>query len=33
MAYELYLTRGRVEGHDVEDWLAAETLVRARSGM
>ena len=23
-AYELYLERGREDGHDVEDWLAAE---------
>jgi hypothetical protein len=23
-AYELYLQRGREDGHDVEDWLAAE---------
>jgi hypothetical protein len=23
-AYELFLARGRVDGHDVEDWLEAE---------
>lgn len=23
-AYDLYLARGREEGHDVEDWLQAE---------
>jgi hypothetical protein len=23
-AYELYLERGREDGHDVADWLAAE---------
>ena len=23
-AYELYLARGRGEGHDIEDWLQAE---------
>ena len=23
-AYELYLKRGRVQGHDLEDWLQAE---------
>ncbi len=23
-AYELFLARGRVDGHDVEDWLDAE---------
>jgi hypothetical protein len=29
-AYELYEQRGRAEGHDVEDWLQAETEIRAR---
>ena len=28
-AYELYLTRGRVDGADVNDWLEAERLLRA----
>jgi hypothetical protein len=23
-AYEIYLERGRVDGHDVDDWLQAE---------
>ena len=23
-AYELYLARGRGDGHDIEDWLPAE---------
>ncbi len=23
-AYELYLERGRLDGHDVDDWLQAE---------
>lgn len=27
-AYELFLRRGQVPGHDVEDWLEAERLVR-----
>ncbi|BCA56160.1 hypothetical protein W02_33000 [Nitrospira sp. KM1] len=27
-AYELYLTRGCEDGHDVEDWLKAEVLIR-----
>jgi hypothetical protein len=27
-AYELYLSRGGVDGDDVSDWLAAERLVR-----
>jgi hypothetical protein len=29
-AYRLYVDRGGEDGHDVEDWLAAEALVRAR---
>jgi hypothetical protein len=29
-AYRLYVDRGGADGHDIEDWLAAETLVRAR---
>ena len=24
LAYELYETRGRQDGHDVDDWLSAE---------
>jgi hypothetical protein len=27
-AYELFERRGRQEGHDVEDWLEAERLVK-----
>jgi len=27
-AYELYLERGREDGHDEEDWLTAEREVR-----
>jgi DUF2934 family protein len=30
-AYELFLARGRVDGHDVEDWLEAERQVEADS--
>src|SRR5215510_2812218 len=30
-AYELFLTRGRAEGHDVEDWLEAERQLEAES--
>jgi hypothetical protein len=26
-AYQLYESRGRVDGHDLEDWLAAEDEV------
>ena len=29
-AYELYVERGRENGHDLEDWLQAETEVTAR---
>jgi hypothetical protein len=28
-AYELYLQRGRKEGHALEDWLAAEQELKA----
>ena len=28
-AYELFLARGRVDGHDVEDWLEAERQLEA----
>jgi hypothetical protein len=30
-AYELYKERGEENGHDVEDWLKAEALIRAES--
>ena len=30
MAYELYEQRGREDGHDLEDWLKAERIVRQR---
>jgi hypothetical protein len=29
-AYELYVERGREDGHDLEDWLQAEMEVTAR---
>jgi len=28
VAYELYEQRGRMDGHDFEDWLKAEAMVR-----
>lgn len=31
VAYALYEQRGRVDGHDLEDWLEAEQLVRQRN--
>lgn len=30
VAYELYLKRGCVDGHDIDDWLEAEWIVLAR---
>jgi len=27
-AYELYVSRGRTEGHDLDDWLQAESELR-----
>jgi len=32
VAYDLYLRRGRLHGHDLEDWLAAESIVLSRLG-
>jgi len=32
IAYELFERRGGVHGHDLEDWIEAERLVRARRG-
>ncbi|MGE3154603.1 MAG: DUF2934 domain-containing protein [Nitrospiraceae bacterium] len=29
-AYELFEERGRVDGHDLDDWLEAEALVVGR---
>jgi len=31
LAYDFYLRRGEVHGHDVEDWLAAEAIVLSRT--
>jgi hypothetical protein len=30
LAYQLYLRRGKVDGHDLEDWLMAEREVLNR---
>ncbi len=30
VAYDLYEKRGRIHGHDLEDWLKAETMVKNR---
>lgn len=30
-AYELYEQRGRLDGHDVDDWLQAETELSRKS--
>jgi hypothetical protein len=32
-AYELFLDRGRCDGGDLEDWLAAECELRERVGL
>ena len=32
VAYELFLQRGGEHGHDLEDWLRAEAIVRRRNG-
>lgn len=31
-AYELYLSRGGMDGDDLSDWLEAERIVRSRRG-
>ncbi len=31
VAYELFEKRGRVHGHELQDWLDAERIVSARS--
>jgi hypothetical protein len=33
VAYELYVQRGRVDGHDFADWLKAEQIVRQRAAV
>ena len=30
-AYELYETRGRQDGHEMEDWLQAETELKEKT--
>ena len=30
VAYDLYEQRGRIDGHDLEDWLEAERIVTQR---
>jgi hypothetical protein len=30
LAYQFYLRRGKVPGHDLEDWFAAERVVLSR---
>ena len=32
-AYEVYEARGREDGHDVEDWLAAEAEITGTTGI
>ena len=31
-AYELYLSRGGEDGHDLEDWFAAEKEIKGQDG-
>ena len=31
VAYQLFQQRGRVHGHDLEDWITAERIVRSRA--
>lgn len=31
-AYQLYEARGRADGHDMDDWLAAEAALDGRAG-
>ncbi len=31
MAYALYVQRGQADGHDLDDWLKAETILLKRS--
>ena len=31
VAYQLFERRGGIHGHDLEDWLEAERIVRVRS--
>ena len=33
VAYELYQQRGGINGHDLEDWLNAEQIVRLRTSL
>jgi Protein of unknown function (DUF2934) len=30
LAYRLYEQRGRIEGHEIEDWAEAEAIIRAK---
>jgi hypothetical protein len=32
LAFELFLARGAVHGHDLDDWLTAESQLRAAAG-
>jgi len=33
LAYTFYEERGRVDGHDVEDWIRAENTIREELGL
>ncbi len=32
-AYEIYLTRGAAPGHELDDWLLAETELTSKMGL
>ncbi|MFH1189846.1 MAG: DUF2934 domain-containing protein [Candidatus Omnitrophota bacterium] len=32
-AYELYVKRGKRPGHELDDWLEAERLIRQKAGI
>ena len=33
LAFRLYEERGRIDGHDIEDWLEAESIIRGRGNL
>jgi Spy/CpxP family protein refolding chaperone len=33
LAYQLYEERGRSDGHDLDDWLEAEGMIRERGDL
>jgi hypothetical protein len=33
LAFHFYEERGRVDGHDLDDWLKAEAMIRERQNL